>query len=215
MRFLVFLAGTALVGAGIGTMVTADLGVAPTDVLSTGVAEQLGINVGLAAWLMGTLITLIAWGAGRAPTVGTFLGSILVGGGAAVALALLPDVDGLPLRITLLVGGLVVIYVGIIAIVASAAGTGPLELMMLAIADRGVPLHVARWLLEGTLLVAGALLGGQLGIGTVLFAVLTGPILAWSLPPATRWMGTGHTLHGAGLAPVQPVPAVDPAGSEP
>lgn len=196
-RLAVFLAGTSLVGAGIGIMVTADLGVAPTDVLSTGVANLLGINVGLAAWAMGTLLTFVAWATGRAPTLGTFLGSVLVGSGAAAMLAALPEVEALPLRFALLAAGLVVIYLGIAAIVASAGGTGPLELLMLALSDRGVPLHRARWLLEGTLLVAGTLLGGQLGLGTVLFAVLTGPVLAWLLPPATRWMGTSHTLEAA------------------
>jgi uncharacterized membrane protein YczE len=197
LRLGVFLTGTLLVGAGIGTMVTADLGVAPTDVLSTGVAELLGINVGLAAWAIGTLLTFVAWAAGRPPTVGTFLGSVLVGSGAAAMLAALPEVEAAPMRVGLLAAGLAVIYAGIGAIVASAGGTGPLELLMLALADRGIPVHRARWLLEGTLLVTGAVLGGQIGLGTVLFAVLTGPVLAWLLPPMTRWMGTAHTLEPA------------------
>lgn len=209
VRVLAFFTGTLLVGAGIGIMVTANLGVAPTDVLSTGIAELLGINVGLAAWAMGTLLTFVAWGAGRPPTLGTFLGSVLVGSGAAAMLGALPEVEALPMRVGFLAVGLAVIYAGIGAIVASAGGTGPLELLMLALSDRGIPLHRARWLLEGTLLVAGTALGGQLGLGTVLFAVLTGPVLAWLLPPATRWMGTAHTLDAGGTQRVESRPTTN------
>jgi uncharacterized membrane protein YczE len=110
--------------------------------------------------------------------------------GIDVALAVVPDGTSVPSRIVLLVGGLAVIWAAITGIVASAIGLGPIELLMLALTDRGIRLHVARWGIEIALVAIGAALGGSLGVGTVAFAVGTGPVLAWSLPTATRWMGT-------------------------
>ncbi len=185
-----FLLGSAGIGLGVGMMVNANLGVTPADVTNTGVAAHLGLGVGTIAWALATTVTFIAWVLGRAPSIGTFVSSLLIGLGVNAAIGIVPAPDALGLRFVMLVGGLTVLYSGIVAIVASGRGTGPLELLMLAMSDRGMKVHRARWAIEATLLMAGLTLGGQIGLGTALFAGLTGPVLAVSLPPALRWMGT-------------------------
>jgi uncharacterized membrane protein YczE len=62
--------------------------------------------------------------------------------------------------------------------------------MMLALTDRGLKIHVARWGIEIALLVVGVVLGGSVGIGTAAFAAGTGPVLAVTIPRATRALGT-------------------------
>jgi uncharacterized membrane protein YczE len=69
-------------------------------------------------------------------------------------------------------------------------GTGPIELLMLALTDRGASVQVSRWGIEAVILTAGAILGGQVGVGPVVFVVLAGPVLARTLPPVVRFMGT-------------------------
>ena len=185
-----FLVGSAAIGLGVGMMVNANLGVTPADVTNTGVAAHLGLGVGTIAWALATTVTFIAWALGRAPSIGTFVSSLLIGLGVNAAIGIVPAPDVVVVRFVMLIVGLTVLYSGIVAIVASGRGTGPLELLMLAMSDRGMKLHRARWAIEATLLFAGVALGGQIGLGTALFAALTGPVLAASLPPALRWMGT-------------------------
>lgn len=190
VRAAALLAGIVLVGIGISNMVAAELGVAPADVLSTGGAEQLGIGVGTMGWLAGITYTALAWLLRRPPSWGTVIGGVLVGIAINFGLAVLPETESLVWRVPMLLGGLAVVYCGISLGVASNLGTGPLELLMLAFGDRGVRVDVARWGIEAALLAGGLLLGGQIGVGTVLFLVLTGPVLARTLPPVVRFMGT-------------------------
>ena len=179
-----FLLGSAGIGLGVGMMVNANLGVTPADVTNTGVAAHLGLGVGTIAWALATTVTFIAWALGRAPSIGTFVSSLLIGLGVNAAIGIVPAPDTLGFRFVMLIVGLTVLYSGIVAIVASGRGTGPLELLMLAMSDRGMKLRFrARWAIEATLLIGGLMLGGQIGLGTALFAGLTGPVLTAALPP--------------------------------
>jgi len=188
------------VGLGIALMVEGRLGVSPNDVTSTGLADVLDVSVGVGAWIVAAVATAAAWALGRRPSVATLLSSIGVGLGIDVALAVVPEGEGPAARIALLLCGLGVIWAAITGIVSSAIGLGPIELLMLALTDRGIRLHVARWGIEVTLVAIGAVLGGSLGVGTVAFALGTGPVLAWSLPLATRLMGTDLTRPPAAAA---------------
>lgn len=189
-RLVLYLAAIAGVGLGVGLMVEAELGLAPNDVLSTGLGDTLGIGVGTAAWITAAVAIALSWMLGRRPRTATVLGGVVVGFAINLALDLLPTPDALAVRSAMLVVGLVVIWSSITVIVAVDVGAGPLELLMLSIMDRGVSIHVARWGIEIALFVLGLALGGDAGLGTILFAVCTGPILAVTLPRATRVFGT-------------------------
>jgi uncharacterized membrane protein YczE len=185
VRIGVYLGSISVIGVGVGLMVEGDLGVAPNDVLNTGLSDTFG------------------WALGRRPRIATVLGSVIVGLSINGALALLPTPDVMGVRIAFLLSGLVIIWAGITGVVASDMGAGPLELVMLAFMDRGVGIRWARWGLELTLLLLGLALGGAAGLGTVLFALATGPVLAVTLPPAAALMGTDLT-HPTEVAAVGP-----------
>jgi uncharacterized membrane protein YczE len=193
LRVATFVAGTVAVGVGVGMMVRADLGVTPNDVLTTGFGDLFGIDLGLASALVAAILAALAWVLGRPPSIGTVAGAVLVGGSVSLSLALSGDATGWGRPVVLAVG-LLVLWTGIVAIVTSNAGTGPLELLMLALGDRGWRLDVARWVIEVSIFAAGLLLGGDVGIGTALFALCTGPVLAQALPRTMRWMGTDAVL---------------------
>jgi uncharacterized membrane protein YczE len=190
IRLGVYTIAIASVGVGVGLMVEADLGVAPNDVLNTGLSDTLGWQVGTAAWLTAAVAMLLAWILGRRPRVATVMGGVIVGLSINLVLAALPTPDPLWARIAFLVSGLVVVWFGITGVVAADVGAGPLELVMLAMMDRGIGVSVARWAIELTLLALGLMLGGAVGLGTAVFAVATGPVLAYTLPRATRVLGT-------------------------
>jgi uncharacterized membrane protein YczE len=118
------------------------------------------------------------------------LGGVIVGFAINAAIEAIATPEAIGVRIVYLAVGLLVVWVSITGIVSADVGAGPLELLMLAFMDKGVSIAVARWGLEIGLLVIGLLLGGRAGLGTVLFAVLTGPVLAFTLPRATAVLGT-------------------------
>jgi uncharacterized membrane protein YczE len=196
-RVSVYLVSISVIGLGVAAMVAAELGVAPNDVLNTGMSETFDIGVGTAAWITGVLAMLLAWALGRRPRIATVLGSVIVGFSINAGLALLPEPDALAPRISLLVLGLLVIWAGITGVVATDVGAGPLELVMLAFMDRGLGIRWVRWAMELTLLLLGLALGGAAGVGTVVFAFGTGPVLALTLPPASRRLGTHLTQAAA------------------
>jgi uncharacterized membrane protein YczE len=189
-RIGVYVASISLVGLGVGLMVTADLGVAPNDVMNTGLGDTLGIGVGTAAWLTAVVAMGLAWALGRRPRAATVIGGVIVGFAINGALAVLPDLEALPGRISFLALGLLAVWAGITGVVAADVGAGPLELVMLGIMDRHVEIRVARWGIELTLLAIGLALGGAAGAGTAIFAFGTGPVLAFTLPRATAALGT-------------------------
>jgi uncharacterized membrane protein YczE len=135
----------------------------------------------------------MAWILGRRATIATVLASVGVGAGIDVALDVLPSPDATLARLGFMVLGLVVLWTAITGIVGTDLGIGPIELLMLAINDRGVKLHVARWAIEIGLLAVGVALGGAVGLGTAAFALCTGPVLAVTIPWATRVLGTDLT----------------------
>lgn len=190
MRSAVYLVAIWSVGVGVALMVEADLGVAPNDVLNTGLRDTLEIGVGTAAWLTGLAAMALAWVLGRRPRFATVMGSVIVGLSINGSLAVLPTPDAMWWRISFVALGLLVIWAGITGVVGADVGAGPLELVMLALMDRKVGISVARWGIELTLLALGLALGGAAGFGTAVFAFATGPVLAVTLPRAAARLGT-------------------------
>ncbi len=178
------------VGLGVALMVRARLGVAPNDVMNTGVAHRLGWGVGTASWLTSGIAIVLGWLLGRPPRAATVVGGLLVGLAINGAVAALPAPDLIVARSAMLLFGLTFVWIGITGIVSADIGVGPIELVMLGIMDRGISVRVARWGLELTLLTVGVVLGGALGAGTALFALGAGPVLAFTLPRATARLGT-------------------------
>jgi uncharacterized membrane protein YczE len=202
-RLTIFLVAIGLVGVGVALMVRADLGVAPNDVMNTGLAETVGWGVGTAAWVTAAIAMIISTALGRRPAVATVASAVVVGFMINACIDALPEPTVLGARIAYLVIGLVTLWVAITFVVATDVGAGPLEILMLAITDKGPSLRAARWGLELTLLAIGVALGGEVGLGTVAFALGTGPVLAATIPRATHLLGT-QVLRPVDIAAVGP-----------
>lgn len=176
--------GLVLVGSGVALMIRAELGVAPYDVLSTGLAELLRIDIGLAAMLLPLAFTALGWALGRRPGPGTLLAVLLVGPILGAVLDALPTHEAMIPRLALFAVGFPLIAAGITAVVIAEIGPGPAEIVMLAIHDKGLPLAPVRTGIELTCVALGWAIGGQIGVGTVLVALLIGPLLRWMLSAA-------------------------------
>ena len=184
-RVATLLAGFCLVGGGVALTIKAELGVAPYDVLSTGIAETFGIEIGIAAMILPLVFVGLGWALGGKVGPGTVLAVLLVGPILGVVLHALPDVETLWARVPMFAAGFVMVACGITAVIIAEVGPGPAEVLMLAIHDRGVELALTRTGIEVASVAVGWALGGQVGVGTAFFAVAIGPTLRQLL----QWAG--------------------------
>lgn len=176
-RSLQLLLGLLLYGVGISLMVRGALGTAPWDVLTLGLIRHLPLSFGMMTILL-SVIVLLCWIPLRErPGIGTLLNAVLVGPSADIGLALLPQTDSLWIRIVYLAAGVVVIGVATGLYIGARFGPGPRDGLMTGLHRvTGMPIWITRTALEVTVVLIGWLLGGNVGFGTLLFALTIGPI---------------------------------------
>ncbi len=165
----------ATLGAGVALTVRADLGLSPWDVLHQGVSERVGLPIGFAGILVGGAVLLLWIPLGTRPGLATILNFILIGTFVDLTLLVLPEDPSTALRWVELAVGVFLFGPGVAAYLACGLGAGPRDGVMTAIVDRGLSLRVVRTLMEVSVLIAGYLLGGTVGIGTLAFAFGIGP----------------------------------------
>jgi uncharacterized membrane protein YczE len=177
------LAGLALYGTSMAMQIRGALGLNPWDVLHEGLAEQTPLSFGLITAVTGVVVLLLWIPLRQRPGVGTVANVLVIAVAVDVALALLPAPAGLPARIALMVGGIVLNGVATAAYVGARLGPGPRDGLMTGIAARtGWSLRLVRTGIEVCVLAAGWVLGGTVGVGTVLYALAIGPLAQAFLP---------------------------------
>jgi uncharacterized membrane protein YczE len=177
------LIGLFLYGFSLAMMVRATLGVAPWDVLAQGLSLLTGIPFGYITNIIGMTVLLLWIPLRQKPGIGTVLNVLLVGPSAEVGLAVLGEPDPLWARMLLLTGGLVLLAVASGLYIGARLGPGPRDGLMTGLHKRfGMPIWLVRTAIEGMVLLLGWLLGGSVGLGTVAFALLIGPMVSIALP---------------------------------
>ena len=182
-RVLQLLIGLVLYGAGCALTVEAGLGVDPWTVFAQGLSIHTGIGIGWVTNIVGFLVLLLWIPLRQRPGVGTIANILLVGTSMQVVLWVMPPVSGLALQIGALLGGILLVALASGLYIGAHFGSGPRDGLMTGLHARlGWPIWVCRALVEISVLAIGWLLGGTVGIGTVLFAVLIGPLVHVALP---------------------------------
>ncbi|MGX1885471.1 membrane protein YczE [Streptomyces sp. NPDC055287] len=180
-RLLHLYAGLTLFGVSVALLVAAGLGVPSWDVLHQGISRSTGLPFGWVVNGVGALV-LLAWIPLRErPGIGTISNVVVVGLAADAALSLLPEPDSLAVRVPLLLVGIALNAVATGLYVGAGLGPGPRDGLMTGLARRGVSIRAARTAIEAVVLAVGWLLGGTVGVGTVLFAVAIGPLAQLSI----------------------------------
>ena len=170
------LVGIPVLGVGIALTLQARLGVSPYDVLHQGIAARAGLSVGTVVILVGLAILVLWIPLRQRPGLGTVLNTLTVGLVIDLALHVIPEPDLLAVRIPLLVAGIVVTGLGMGLYIGAGLGPGPRDGLMTGLAAKGFPLWAVRTVLELAALLAGWVLGGNVGVGTVAFAFSIGPL---------------------------------------
>ncbi len=175
--------GLALYGLTLAMMIRATLGNAPWDVLHQGMAIHLPISIGTAVIVMSVVVLLFWIPLRELPGLGTITNALLVGLTADLALAVLEAPEALWARALLMAGGVVLNAVATALYIGSQFGPGPRDGLMTGLHRRtGVSIRVVRTGLEVLVVVLGWLLGGVVGVGTVLYALAIGPLVQLLLP---------------------------------
>ncbi|MGW9021525.1 membrane protein YczE [Leucobacter chromiiresistens] len=182
-RLAQLIPGLLLYGVADAFMIEAALGVDPWTVFAQGLSLQTGLGIGLLTNLIGLLVLLLWWPLRQKPGIGTLLNILLVGPGIELGLWLLPTPDALWVRMAYFTIGLLLLAVASGVYIGADLGPGPRDGLMTGIHLRfGTPIWAGRTAVEVTVLLIGWALGGNVGIGTVVFAALIGPLCSITLP---------------------------------
>jgi uncharacterized membrane protein YczE len=182
-------AGLLLYGGSMALQIRATLGLDPWDVLHEGLTRRTGLTFGTITAITG-LVVLLAWIPLRQrPGVGTVANVVLIAVAVDAGLAVLPAPTALVWRIAFLVLGVVLNGLATAAYIGARLGPGPRDGLMTGLNARfGWSIRVVRTAIELTVLAAGWLLGGTVGIGTIIYALAIGP-LAQAFLPLLAWRG--------------------------
>jgi uncharacterized membrane protein YczE len=178
-RAVWLVAGLFLCSMGILCFLESRLGLPPWDVLHQGIAEHTPLSFGAANEAVAVVVLLIAWALGARVWIGTVANAALIGLFVIVLqrLGAVHELTGpLAPRVGLLIAGLAAFGVGSAFYIGANLGAGPRDSLMLVGSQRsGARIGAVRALLEISVLAAGFVLGGTVGVGTLAFAALVGP----------------------------------------
>lgn len=174
--------GLALFGVGVALQKEGRMGLAPWDVFHEGFAGVLGWQFGRALVLTSFLVLFLWIPLRQRPGIGTFLNAVEIGVVADLAIMVLPEPDTLWIRIPFMLFGVLLVGIGSGYYIGAGLGPGPRDGLMTGLAARGMKVSRARTSVELTVLLIGWILGGSVGVGTLVFALSIGPIVARTIP---------------------------------
>ncbi|MGI5373927.1 YczE/YyaS/YitT family protein [Streptomyces sp. CA-251387] len=169
--------GLALYGASAALFVEAGLGLEPWGVLHQGLAERTGLTIGVVSIVVGAAVLLLWIPLRQRPGLGTVSNVFVVGLAMDGTLALIPEAHTLAVRIPLLLAGILLNGVATGLYIAARFGPGPRDGLMTGLHRRtGRSIRLMRTAVEIAVVVTGFVLGGTVGVGTVLYALSIGPL---------------------------------------
>ena len=175
--------GLFLYGIGIALMVRGEIGAAPWDVLTQGIVNHTGLSFGLITVLTSGVVLLIWIPLRQRPGIGTLLNAVLVGPSADIGFLLIPSGQELWLRIIFFIAGLLVLAAATGLYIGAHFGPGPRDGLMTGLTKvTGWKIWIVRTGIEVIVVTIGWIMGGNVGLGTLAFAVFIGPLCQWTMP---------------------------------
>jgi len=176
------LSGLTLCGVAIAMLVRSDLGLGPWDVLHQGLAVTTGISIGFVTILVGFAVLLLWFPLRERPGVGTITNVVTIGLVIDATLAVTAAPSATWMRWALLVLSTPLFSVGVALYIGAGVGSGPRDGVMTGLNRLGIPIALARTAIELAALWLGWALGGTVGVGTIYFALASGPMMQFALP---------------------------------
>ena len=177
IRAAAILVGLVMFGVGIGALFLADLGVGPWDVLHDALAGLIDRQPGTVIMGLGLLLLGLVAVLHQAIGPATVANVLIIGSTVNVLLAVVEPPSSMAVRMALVGVAPLTVAFGSMLYLGAGLGTGVRDGLMTALVETGLSIRTARTCLEVTVLVGGGALGGSYGVGTLVFALLVGPLL--------------------------------------
>jgi uncharacterized membrane protein YczE len=163
-------------------MIRSNIGTSPWALLEVALSKLTGITPGRMSIIVGFIVLLIALAMGERIGWGTLSNILFIGLWEDMFLHRIPSVEqNLVLQVLMLLSAVFMMGIASAIYIGVDAGAGPRDSLMLAVHRRsGVSIRLGRAIIEGSVVAVGWLLGGPLGFGTILFALLIGPSVQWA-----------------------------------
>jgi uncharacterized membrane protein YczE len=190
-RLVQLYGGLVLYGVSNAMLVLAGLGLDPWDVFHQGLARQTGISIGTWVIIVGAMVLLLWIPLRQRPGLGTISNVVVIGLALDATLAVAPEPQHQAARWACLLGGIALNGFATGCYIGARFGPGPRDGLMTGLAARGHSIRAVRTAIELAVLATGFLLGGTVGIGTLLYAVSIGPLAHVLIPLLTVPPGRG------------------------
>lgn len=182
LTFAVLILGLWLFGTGEAMLVDATLGNAPWTVFAQGISVRTGIAIGLSTFFTSVVVLLMWIPLRERPGLGTLANALVIALALQVMIGVLPTPESIGWRLAQVLGGIALVGIGSGLYLTTNLGPGPRDGLMTGIHERtGIAVTPVRLTIEVVVLAAGWVLGGTVGLGTVLFALLIGPSVGYGL----------------------------------
>ena len=179
--------GLFIFGLGDSLLIQSDIGNAPWSVLAQGISSRLDITMGWATFAISALVLLLWIPLREKPGFGTLSNIVVIASAIQVGVSIFPMSDSYPLGMMYCLLGISMVGIGSSLYITCGLGPGPRDGLMTAIHNKsGIRIGRVRLGIEGAVLVAGWILGGTVGLGTLMFALLIGQSIAVSLGVVSR-----------------------------
>jgi len=186
-RLVILVFGLTIFGIGEAFLVVTGLGNSPWIVLSEGISLHSPLNIGESTFFVSVSVLLLWIPLRQRPGFGTLANIVVIAASVELGLFLIPEVDNLPLKYFYVLFGIALVGVGSALYITCGLGAGPRDGLMTGLHYKtGVRVGRVRLMIEVAALSVGATLGGSVGIGTALFALLIGQSVAISLGVVDR-----------------------------
>ncbi|WP_245791442.1 membrane protein YczE [Actinacidiphila rubida] len=209
-RLVRLYAGLALYGSSDALLIRAHVGLDPWDVFHQGLSRHTGLSIGAVSVVVGAAVLLLWWPIRQRPGLGTVSNVVLVGTFIDLTMAVVPQYEALAVRVPLMAAAVVLNGAATGLYITARFGPGPRDGLMTGLHRRtGRSLRLIRTGIELSVLAAGFVLGGGVGVGTVVYALAIGPLAQFFLKrfalPASGAEGAERAVTGreAGSAPVR------------
>ncbi|WP_299372991.1 hypothetical protein [uncultured Kiloniella sp.] len=182
VTLILLIVGLTIFGLGEALLIAAGAGVSPWTVLAQGVSQQTGWTIGLSTFIVSMTVLILWWPLKQVPGIGTILNAIIIALVLEFVLPYIPTPNGYIFQVLLTILGILVTGLGSGIYLIANLGPGPRDGLMTGFQQQtNLPIAWIRSGIELSAVIIGWSLGGVVGLGTVLFAVLIGPSVACSL----------------------------------
>jgi uncharacterized protein len=186
-RAVILFFGLFIFGLGDSLLIQSQIGNAPWSVLAQGLSERLDITLGWSTFLISSLVLLLWIPLKERPGLGTLSNIVVIAVAIQIGITFFPQTENFLVGVIYSLVGISLVGFGSAFYITCGLGSGPRDGLMTAIHKRsGIRIGRVRLAIEANVLILGAILGGTVGLGTLLFAVLIGQSIAISLGVVAR-----------------------------